>query len=146
MLLQSKDEFDKLMELDPDTGAYRFLSRKEHPEILSLRPSGAFSILNDTMFSLYRNDGLLYFRVGDRTVELTDDVTSALTNENNNRIFQLIKNGKSEIYLTYLPPVHDIPLSADPTPFIEEEDFDFLLFVHKVLSKTSRRNTIYTEE
>lgn len=143
MLLQSKDEFDRLMELDPDTGAFRFLSRKEHPEISSVPASGAFSILNGTPLSLYRNDGLLYFRVGDRTIELRDDVTSSLTNEDNNRVFELLKNGQSKISITYRPPAHRVPLSADPTPFIEEEDFDFLLFVHNVLTKASRRKGIY---
>ena len=144
MILQSKDDFDKLVDLNPETGAYRFQSRKEHPDISSSWSSGAFSILNDTVFMLFRNNGLLYFHAGDRTIELADDVTSSLTNENNNRVFQLLKNGKPEICLKYLPPVHDIPLSADPTPFIEEEDFDFLLFVHNVLKKASRRNTIYS--
>jgi hypothetical protein len=146
MILQSKDEFDKLVEMDADTGTYRLLSRKEHPEISSLAPSGTFSILNDTIFSLYRNHGVLHFRVGNRAVELTDDITSVLTSENNNRVFQLLRNGKPEIRFTYLPPENDVPLSADPTPFIEAEDFDFLLFVHHVLTESGRRKRVYTEQ
>ena len=145
MILQCQDEVDKLVDLNPDTGAYRFLSRKQHPELPSTWPSGAFSILNDTMLMLYRKDGVLYFRTGDRTVELADDITSSLTKENSRRVFQLIKNGKPEICVTYLPAVHDVPLSADPTPFIEEEDFDFLLFVHNILTTTGRRNRVYSE-
>ena len=145
MILQSKDNFDNLAELDHDTGAYRFFSRKEQPELSLTRPSGVFSFLNGTVSSLYRKDDLLYFRVGDRAVELADDVTSVLTQENNNRVFQLIKNGKAEICFTYQPPVNDVPLTADPTPFIEDEDFDFLLFVHNVLTETGRRNRVYSD-
>ena len=143
MILQSTDEFDKLVELDLESGACQFLSRKEHPEISSLQPSGAFSILDDTMFSLYRNDSLLYFRAGNRVVELTDDVTSSLTKKNKIRAFQLVKNGEPEISLTYPAPELEVPLALDPTPFIEEEDFDFLMFVHNVLTDSNRRNTIY---
>jgi hypothetical protein len=53
------------------------------------------------MLILYRKDGILYFRAGDRTVELTDDVTSSLTNENSNRVFQLIKNGSPKFAYCY---------------------------------------------
>jgi hypothetical protein len=145
MILQSSDVFDMLLDLNPESGAYRYLSRKEHPEIPLTKPSGAFSILNDTMLMLYRKDGVLHFRVGDRTIELGDDVTSSVTSENDNRVFQLIKNGSPEICLTYSLPVQEVPLSADPTPFVEEEDFDFLLFVHNVLTNTGRRNRIYSD-
>jgi hypothetical protein len=33
----------------------------------------------------------------------------------------------------------------DPTAFVEEEDFDFLLFVHKVLTESGRRHRVYTQ-
>ena len=145
MLLQSKDVFDQLVDLNTESGAYRVLSRKVHPELPATKTSGTFSIVDDTMLMLYRKNGVLYFRARDRTVELSDDVTSSLTNKHSNRVFQLLKNGKPVIGLTYLPPVHEVPLSLDPTPFMEEEDFDFLLFVHNVLTNTGRRNRIYNE-
>lgn len=145
MILQSKDDFDQLAELDPSTGTYRLVSRKEHPELTTIPPAGAYSVVNDTMLSLYRVDGLLYLRVGDQEFELTYDVTSTLTREDNNRVFRLDRDGDSLIVFRYPTSVYEVPLSTDPTAFIEEEDFDFLLFVHKVLTETGRRNRVYSQ-
>jgi len=145
MILESKDDFDQLTELDPNTGAYRLLSRKLQPELTTTRPSGGYSMVNGTMLSLYRRDGVLYFRAGDREFKLADDVISTLTREDNNRVFQLIQDGNSLVIFRYLPPVHEVALSIDPTPFVEEEDFDFLLFVHKVLAETGRRHRVYNQ-
>lgn len=126
MILQSKDVFDKLLDLNPESGGYRFLSRKEHPEIPLTKPSGAFSILNNTMLMLYRKDGVLHFRVGDRTIKLGDDVTSSVTSENDNRVFQLIKNGRPEICLTYLLPVQEVPFERRSDAFCRRRRFRFL--------------------
>lgn len=145
MILESKDDFDQLAELDPNTGTYQLLSRKRHPELTTTPSSGGYSIVNGTMLSLYRKDGPLHLRFGDREFELTDDVTSTLTRENDSRVFQLVQDGNSLVVFRYAPPVLDVPMSADPTPFIEEEDFDFLLFVHKVLTDTGRRNRVYSQ-
>ncbi|MEK6334071.1 MAG: hypothetical protein AABM67_03920 [Acidobacteriota bacterium] len=145
MILESKDVFDQLAEFDPNTGTYRLLSRKQHSELATTPPSGGYSIVDGTMLSLYRRDEVLYFRAGDREFRLTDDVISKLTREDNSRVFQLIQDGNSLAVFRYAPPVLDVPMSADPTPFIEEEDFDFLLFVHRVLTDTGRRNRVYSQ-
>lgn len=145
MILESKDEFDQLAELDPNTGAYELLSRKLHPELTTTPPSGGYSVVDGTMLSLYRRDGVLYFRAGDREINLANDVISTLTREDNNRVFQLIQDGNSLLIFRYLPPDHEIAFDIDPTPFVEEEDFDFLLFVHKVLTEPGRRYRVYNQ-
>jgi hypothetical protein len=33
----------------------------------------------------------------------------------------------------------------DPTPFVEEEDFDFMWFIHNVLSDPARRESIWRD-
>ena len=143
MILASNDDFDQLAELDPNSGTYRLLSRKEHPELTSM--SGGFSMIEGTMLSLHRRDDVLFFRVGEREFELTDDVTSTLTQEDTDRVFQLIRNGKSLVSFKYRPPAPEVPLNIDPTPFVEEEDFDFFLFVHEVLSTSGRRHRVYNQ-
>jgi hypothetical protein len=145
MILESKDEFDQLAELDPITGSYRLLSRRLHPELKTTPPSGGYSIVNDTMLALYRKDGVLYFRAGELEFKLTDDVSSKLTREGNNRVFQLHQDRNLLVDLRYSLPEPDIPLTIDPSPFIEEEDFDFFLFVHNVLTQTDRRLRVYSQ-
>jgi len=141
MILACQDIFDQLAELDLRDSSVRFLSRKQHPE-LSASVAGSFSIVNEMMVSLYRVHGGLYFRVGDQVFQVTDDTTSTLETDGKNRRFRLLERENILVDLTYLTPELEIPLSIDPTPFVEEEDFDFLLFVHNVLTQPGRRNGV----
>jgi|SRR5687768_8586684 len=141
MILACQDIFDQLAELDLRDSSVRFLSRKQHPE-LSASVAGSFSIVNEMMVSLYRVHGGLYFRVGDQVFQVTDDTTSTLETDGKNRRFRLLERENVLVDLTYLTPELEIPLSIDPTPFVEEEDFDFLLFVHNVLTQPGRRNGV----
>jgi hypothetical protein len=144
MILACHDIFDQLADLDPGSPSVRFLSRKDHPE-LSASIVGRFSIINEMMVSLYRINGVLYFRIGDQEFELTDNVSSTLETDGNNRDFQLLKSEEVLVDLRYLTRESEIPLSIDPTPFVEEEHFDFLLFVHNVLTQPGRRDRVWNE-
>jgi hypothetical protein len=144
MILQSHTNFDQLAAFDPNFQSVRFLSRKRHQE-LSASIVGSFSIVNDMMVSFYRVHGVLYFRIGDQEFELTDDTRSTLETDGNYRKFQLLKRENVLVDLTYLTPESEIPLSIDPTPFVEEEQFDFLLFVHSVLTEPGRRNRVWNQ-
>lgn len=144
MILQSKDEFDQLMELNPITGRRQFLSRKQHPEIASMRLSGGYSIVNGMIVCLYRVDNALYFRLGEEEFKIADDATSILVHENGYRLFQLVQNGNLLVNFRYRSPVYEVS-NIDPTPFIDEEDFDFFLFVHNVLNQGDRRHRVYNQ-
>lgn len=143
MILQSQDDFDKVAELDRNTGKYRFLSKKEHPEVAATPSSGGCSIVNGTMVCLYRMQGLLYFRLGEQEFKLTDDITSTLVPEGNYRVFQLLRNGNPLVNFKYPSASLEVPRELDPTPFTEDEDFDFFLFVHNVLAQPGRRQRVY---
>jgi hypothetical protein len=145
MILQSKDEFDEVMELDSITGRRQILSRKRNPEITSIRPSGGYSIVNGVLVCLYRVDSALYFRLGEEEFRITDDAASTFVREDGYRVFQLVENGNLLVNFRYHLPVNEVPLSIDPTPFIDEEDFDFLLFVHNVLAQDERRYRVYNQ-
>jgi len=45
--------------------------------------------------------------------------------------------------LTYDPPIIDPPLSEDPTAFVEEEHFDFGLFLANLSRDQSRQARMY---
>lgn len=145
IILQSQDDFDRVTELDRQTGKYRILSKKTHPEISATPMSGGCSIVNGVLVCLYRTKEKLYFRLDEREFELMDDVTSTISNEGSCRVFKLIRNGNLLINFKYPVPTSEVPLQLDPTPFIEDEDFDFLLFVHNVLEQTGRRQRVYRQ-
>lgn len=142
MILECHDNFDQLAELNRHLPSAQFFSRKHHPE-LSASIAGSFSIVNEMMASLYRVQGVLYFRVADQEFEVTDEVSSTLESDGSYRRFRVLEVKNVLVDLTYLTPESEIPLSLDPTPFVEEEHFDFLLFVHHVLTEPGRRNRVW---
>lgn len=145
VILQSKDEFDQFMELDPGTGEYRFLSRKQYSELEAMPLSGGYSVVDGTIVCLYRTAGFLYLRIGEQEFQVTDDVTSILAREKQFRLFQLVQNGNVLVKFSYHSPVDEGLLRIDPTPFVDAEDFDFFLFVHNVLLQDGRRNRVYNQ-
>jgi hypothetical protein len=145
MVLQSQDKFDEIAVLNPSTGETNFVSKSKHPELASQTASGWYSIVDNVMCCLYRREGKLFLGVGKRTFELLDDVSSRLIRGQGSSNFQLISNGALLFSFEYNPPKLDIPLENDPTPFVEEEDFDFLLFVNNILKDKARRERIYNQ-
>lgn len=145
MILQSQDKFDELAVLNPSTGETKFVSKSKHPELASQSTSGWYSIVDNVMCCLYRSERRLFLGVGKQTFELPDDVSSRLIREQGGNTFQLTSNGTLLFSFEYRSPKLDIPLENDPTPFVEDEDFDFLLFVHNVLKDKSRRERIYNQ-
>lgn len=144
MILESNDEFDQLAEFDLGTATIQFWSRKQHPE-LAESIVGCFSRINATIVSLYRIGGVLYLRIGDREFELTDDVSSELESKGKNREFRLRRGQDILVTHMYLAPEPEIPRNIDPTPGVEEEHIDFLLFVHNVLTEPGRRYRVWNQ-
>jgi hypothetical protein len=60
-------------------------------------------------------------------------------------LLQVLSDGRVILQLTYLPPVLDPPLSADLTPFVEEEDFDFGVLLSNLSQDRGRQERIYTD-
>jgi hypothetical protein len=144
MILESNDNFDQLAELEPGAESVQFLSRKQHPE-LTASIVGNFSMVSGTIVSLYRIRGVLHFRIGDQEFALTDDINSTLVPDGKHRVFRLKQGEKTLVNLRYMTPEPEIPLSIDPTPFVEEEHSDFLLFVHNVLTEAGRRYRVWNQ-
>ena len=143
--LQSQDKFAELARLSLDTGEVSFVSKHSDPALKAAVTSGGYSIVNGVMCSLYKVGGGLYLRVGEQALEITDEVEARLDRSPKKHTFQLLRDGKLLLEFIYSPPKSDIPLADDPTPFIEEEDFDFLLFVTNVLKDKSRRQRVYNQ-
>jgi hypothetical protein len=143
MILYYFAEFDQLAELNPNA-EIRLFSRKRHPE-LSSSVVGTFSIVNGLLVCLYRKLDILYFSVADNDFEIRADTSSSLESLGAHQKFRLLKGKEVLVELTQLTPHSEIPLSIDPTPFVEEEHFNFLLFVHNVLTDPGRRYRVWNQ-
>ena len=142
VLLQSTDKFDDLAELEPTTGRLTWYSKHQTPA-LAFRPiRGHVARLDGHTLILYREATMLHLRIDDADFELTDDTYIELVRGNLN-VLTVIRRGVVLFSWTYKPPVIEPPLEMDPTPFVEEEHFDFGLFVYNVMRDACRRDRIY---
>jgi len=163
MLLQSAERARDFARLDPTTGMMEFFSEDGGSrEILQSTISGRFSLVEGSLVAFYRDNGVLKLKLGD-IEHLIDETTSSEIEESQNRFaefirgqfrriahgpsdaqrrFLLRRNGETVLTFDYRPPApSNIPF--DPTPFVEAEDFDFVLFIHNVLSDPARRKSIW---
>jgi hypothetical protein len=155
VLLQSAERARDFARFDPITGKMDFFSEDGAPrEQLQADSSGRFSFVEGALVVFYRDNGVLKLRIGDEE-HVIDEETSSRIDKGRNRLiaslrrsrrhnqFLLTQNGETVMTFNYqAPETSNIPF--DPTPFVEEEDFDFMLFIHHVLDDSPRRKDIWT--
>jgi len=142
LILESNDRFDDIAELDTATGRITWYSRRKHREIDTTAIDGHIAVVDGYPVCLYRLDGELNLRIGAVTVELMDDASVRLTGEGI-RVLSIRRRGVECCKWSYARPVIDPPLSKDTTFGVEEEHFDFGLFVRNVMADPARRERMY---
>ena len=147
IVLQSMDRFDSMAVLDSDTGQISWFSRSKPSTLPSGSVRGGIVELQQRTLCLYRREGALHFRVDDEDFALTEETSVSLVHVNETTNTIMLFRGEDLLFAwTYQRPVIDPPLRYDPTPFVEEEDFDFCLFVYNVANDPGRKARIYVKE
>lgn len=143
VLLQSKDIFDDILQLDPLTGRTLKLKRSSSPELLDAPISGTFANIGGHHLLFYRFEGRLKFVVDEKEVEIDNQTRSSLERNDGQRIFRLFKEEKELLKFVYNIGDLEQEIPGDTTAFVESEDFDFCSFVHNVLNNPERKSFIY---
>lgn len=139
MWLQSNDDYDTLGTLDLDTGKFETCSRRLAQQSIPDHFGGLFATLSGVVVALYRHGNELFVRVGAITFPLATDVVAEVNGPATERTLLVIKDGGEILRHKYELDL-SIRFSDDPTPFIDDEDFDFGLFISNV-SKAPKRKT-----
>jgi hypothetical protein len=165
MLLQSADNVRDFAELDQHTGKLEYFSKQgAEVERLQAEIDGRYAFVEQTLVALYREDDLFKLRLAEEVYDIDDDVESNLKRTLRYHLVRQVPNHSLQVSLSRLLLAHStfelirkgtviltfkyrlpLPVSPifDPTPFVQEEDSDFMLFVHNVISDPQRRNTIW---
>lgn len=105
------------------------------PEDAADQPArGYFAKLGDQNAFLYASAGKLVLRIGDESCVFADQKTEF--GGDGLRTLRVKKGDQAVMRVSYPNPVNP-PMELDFT-FSEEEDFDFGLFIHNVLSSEDR--------
>jgi hypothetical protein len=152
MLLQSFDRARDFATLDPTTGTMELFSQDgEAREQLEASIKGLFSVVNDSFVAIYRRDGMLVLKIGDKDYMIDDtmktrvdkshSLAGLLRHDRRRNTFHLVRNGEPVVSFAYRAPV--TPNRSFDFTFTGDEDFDFMLFIHHVLSDSERRNRVW---
>lgn len=143
ILLQSYDRYDDLLELDFVTGAIRFLSRAKEPQLASETIRGMYSTLCSDVVLLYRRNDRLFLRARGQDIEVDDTTAFVLKRAFPQSRLTVVRGGNALFQWDYETPIPVPPLADDPTPFVEEEDFDFGLFLSHVTADPDRKTRLF---
>lgn len=166
VLLQSADNVSEFADLHLETGELTFFSQAgAEREKLEAGINGRYAQYGEVLAVLYRDVSSLKLRLGDEQYHIDEQTTSKIHASVRSRVlrqlpghslqhlfapvlqgknsFELIRNGESLVVFDYLPP---LPLGVffDPTFSVAEEDSDFMLFIHNLLSDPQRRKNIWS--
>ena len=151
LFVESHDHFDDIGAFDAATGRLERYSRSTSAGRLRAENepvSGHYSDMGTTLGVLFRYGGALSLQLGDRRWRV-DDSHSRVTWERSGSTARFSisnENGGFET-IEYTPgPNSGPPLADDSTPFAEDEDWDFGLFVRNILADAGRRDRIYTRD
>lgn len=144
VLLESFDRFDDLIEFEPTSGQMVWFSKRQSPTV-AVRPiQGIVSRLDGHLVILFRENNVLYLLVDDLRVELTNDTHVELRVGTKN-VLTIERNEVPILRLEYEAYV------ADETdqwrmyldPFIQDDHFDFGLFLFNALNDSRKRDAVY---
>jgi len=102
---------------------------------------GMLSKIGDNLFLLFKNNGSLIFIANENEILIDDDVLINVTGKPSDRVLTILKKGKF-LFEVHYSLVDDKSIEGDLTPFAEEEDFDFGLFVSNI-SMDKRRQKVF---
>jgi hypothetical protein len=130
-------------QFDPSRGSLNTLSRSRLGLTADTPVQGHFGKLGCRRALLYRHRGALLLRVGKQEVDLDDRTQVELERGWWHNVVRVVRAGRVLVRAPYRRPWIFPPLAWDPTAFVEEEHFDFGLFVHNVASDPARRERMY---
>lgn len=146
MLLRSHQRFHEVAEFDPDDGKLNIRAGEVSAGGAAPRISGSYARLGEHTLLLYKLNGELYLKADAlQSLLITGDITAQVEDGDGRRALLLVRgDGSPLLTVWYLPPVIDPSLEDDyVSSFVEEEDFDFGLFVRNVINSPRRRREIY---
>lgn len=147
MWLQCQDRFDTVGAFDETYGRLERLSRKalgsDAPFLQDV--GGFFSDHLTGTLMLYRQGGKAIFRVYgdglDRVFELDPATEIKVSGPNTKRELRIFRDGAVIFQTTYVLPEVYRSLN-DFTPFVEDEDFDFGLYVSNISKNPVRKDLL----
>lgn len=142
ILLQSFDSIGELVELDPDSRNIQSFCKVEHDNAGKESICGFYATLGDKTLAFYLHEDHLYFQVNESYYVIAENPRVELDYKGVGATLRLEIKSDTTLKISYERPILVVPLEEDPTPFVEEEDFDFGLFIFNILTHQARKERL----
>ncbi|MEU6642711.1 hypothetical protein ABZ863_09175 [Saccharomonospora sp. NPDC046836] len=112
----------------------------------SKKVDGAFGQLGDILAVLYREDDDVVLEVGNYHFWLGVQTGVSVVHSGSglNRSLTIVRESSEDSVVVHYPLEEGpVPTELDSTPFIEDEDFDFGLYIANVANSPERLDRIY---
>jgi hypothetical protein len=139
MFLQSVDSFDTIVRFNPEIGSRSNYSKATKPVLQKPITAGLCGEVDGHFLALYVRNANLYVLMDGKGVLVDDEVNAQFLETDGLNTLLIQRHGSTALRLDYRPIEPDPPLSDDPTPFLEAEDFDFPLLLYNIISQPQRR-------
>ncbi|MBX3421510.1 MAG: hypothetical protein KF752_08140 [Pirellulaceae bacterium] len=134
--LQDWDQYDRIAQIDGKSGELQLLPMNDSS--LSLRTTGRFTDQVGAILAFFAADGVLFLRLNDFVCEFTDSVDIRLLGVSSDRRISVYRDGV-ELYSTACRVNVTDKFDDDLTAFVDDEDFDFGLFLMNVSKSPDRK-------
>lgn len=152
VLLRSNERHIDLAEMDHATGKYTMLPGGQSKNGARRDTCGSFSFLSGVFVALYCFEKALFLRIGEACLALGDDLVVHIqgiepTQEliaQRARLDRTLIVEKAGSEITRLHYVYDLSgqFPDDPTPFIDDEGFDFGLWISNITKSPERQQVL----
>ena len=144
--LQSNERYDLVAQFDPSSYVLTELDRCFLGNTVPGIFHGFFSHFGESRIGVYGLAGKLFLLIDDRLFELEASDTIEVDGPTSARHLRVLNNVGKVISETRYS-LHEVagPIPDDPTPFVDNEDFDIGLLASNV-SKNPERRAIFTNK
>ncbi len=145
LILQSRDHYKEVAILDPSTGTVTIVNKDEILDFDFSNINGFFSEVAGRKIYFYGNGKVLFVRIGDRTIEITNDVTMQIQQKGTDNVVAIRRC--DEVLFDWQYPKVEIepPLEMYQffNPLMDEENFDIMLFIHRIIASPDKERLIH---
>jgi hypothetical protein len=145
LVLQSHDLlFVDVILLESETAAPVRRKRRSQDDYPLAEIAGNFAEVEGTLFLFFAAKQRLYLRAGSQLIEITPEVVSEHSESGGVSRLTLREGDRTLFTFSYETPDLTGTL-AGIVAFVDEEDYDYPLHVHRVLANPDRRGQVWLD-
>ena len=141
ILLRNNEQFNDIIVYDVDDRSWQRLDSERQKKVAPADISGFFTILSSEFCAIFRSGQEIVVCVGNVQLPLSHRVKINVTGNPEKRRLTISSDANVMVSHEYSLDVSN-RFENDPTPFVDDEDFDFGLFMANIAGSQERQDVL----